>query len=195
MKLSRAYLAGCDVLGDTGTAGFDVGSLRTTMNAVKVASVAQLGALVDKAIEIEQLAIVAGTAGGLPGAQTRQDLLVKLVAHRTVLSQAPDQSGLVVNPALETVKNDVTSAAADLNSTIEGVAYERDHAFDLLSDLVQSAEDLLNKAGDAAKTASSWLSWLPWIIGGAAVVATMIVVGPIVVPIIVAKIQSNPRQR
>lgn len=171
--------------------GFDIKRLTDTLNGIKVATVAQLGAIVSKAIEIEQLSVVAGTAGKLPGDDTRRALLARLVGHRAVLSQQVNQKALVVNPALAVVKQDLVAAAVDLNATAEGAQYDIDHAFSLLTDIRDSAADLIDKAGKAAEKATSWLSWLPWIIGGAALVAVVVIAGPIVVPVIVAKIQAG----
>lgn len=179
------------ILGLTILGGFDISRLQALLNQVKVATVAQLGGMVDKAITIEQFAIVAATSAKLPGDTTRQALLQRLVAHRADLSAVPNQQHPVLDPGLSAVKADVIAAAVDLNSVEEGAQYQTDHAFDLFNDLTLSAASLLSKAGHAVEEVTWWVKYMPWLIGGAAVVAAAVVIGPIVVPVIVAKIQGR----
>lgn len=134
----------------------DLAAVQDALNGLKQAPVSELSFLVSKAIDMETLAQATANLYNLPGEQTRANLLTKLHAHAAALAAEPDQTAIVVDPALATVKADVTSAAVDLNSVTEGVQYNQAAAAQLFEDIVVSARNVFSAIASGAASIATW---------------------------------------
>lgn len=130
----------------------DLATVQSALNQLTTATIGQLRALVQSAVDAENIAVNLAYTYNLPGGDGRYNTLSRLQAHLDDLNAISDDSRTVVGAALDTVKADVIAACVDLNAAVEGSNYQQAARERIYSDIVDNARGLANAVVDGVNS-------------------------------------------